>query len=566
MLAPVTSARSQRLRRVRWLYAAETASGMGDGIFWVGLIAAISGATEFTTLLAIAVIARLGPRALFSLPAGGIVDRSNVRMLLVTSDLVRAALMAVLGVAVWRDVSIGWILGGVVVVYLVGVPWRPGLSASLPSVVGESDLASANALISTIRQIMTFVGPLVGVAIAAWSIPAAFLVNGVTFAVSALCIGLVRGVRWPTGARRPHRHRSAAAASTSPASTSPASTSPARASASVGATSADGLATLIALSGLMYLVRGAEMVLHVLVVRDLIGADPTAIGYLGGAVGLGAVLATPLARRAAADDQALLPLLASMALTAIPTALLALSDETSVAAILLLPVGAGMVVFEVVIVVTIQRTVPPTVLGRAFGALNAVTNGGKLIGAVGMPALVALVDVEWSLVIVGGLVVAGALTSVIPLRRVSRRAEQRRGELAPIVERLADLDLFRGATQSSLERLAEYVVQEPLEAGDALIREGEPADDVFVIVDGRFDVSTDGASINALADGDWAGEIGLIEELPRTATVTAVESATVWRIPGELFLAALAGADDTSMLDSDIARRLAAGRSTRSLD
>ena len=547
MPTPRSSTRPERLRRVRWLYAAETFSGLGDGVFWVGLIAAINSESNFNTLLAFAVVARLGPRALLSLPAGTIVDRTDVRKLLIGTDVARAATMVALGIAVLGGLDIGWVLAGVLITYFIGVPWRPALSASLPSVVGESDLAHANALISTIRQTMTFAGPLVGVAIAAWSVPSAFMVNGATFALSAICVAAVRSVRWPKGTRR---RRTATSLGDAPRP----------------AGRVDGLGTLIGLSALMYFVRGAEMVLHVLVVRDLLEADPTAIGYLGGAVGLGAVVATPLARRAAADDRALMPLLLSIAITAAPTAMLAAAGSLSVAALLLLPVGAGMVLFEVITVVTIQRTTPPVILGRAFGALNAATNAGKLAGAIVMPAVVAALDAESALVLVGAVVALGGLGSVVPLRRVSQRAEQRRSELAPVVHRLAALELFRGATQSSLERLAQQIGEERMAAGSVLIREGEPADDVFVVVAGAFEVTTDGQRINLVAAGDWVGEIGLIEEVPRTATVTATEEATVWRIPGGVFLAQLAGADDTSALDSDIARRLAAGRSSRSRD
>ena len=129
---------------------------------------------------------------------------------------------------------------------------------------------------------------------------------------------------------------------------------------------------------------------------------------------------------------------------------------------------------------------------------------------------------------------------------------------------LADLGLFEGATQIGLERLAQHVTAHRLEPGSVLIREGDDPDDVFVIRCGDFDVSADGVTVNRMGAGDWAGEIGLVEELPRTATVRAESPATVWRIPGGLFLAVLAGDDVPSGLDDHIARRLAMGRSSRS--
>lgn len=537
--------RAQRLRRARLLYASETLTGLGDGVFWVALIVTISERSDFTTLLTAAVVVRLGPRALLSLPVGGLVDRSNVRSVLLATDLVRAVVMLAIAIGIDRGLTAPWVLVGVLVSHLFGVAWRPALAASLPSVVGESELAHANALISTIRQAMTFVGPLVGVGVASVSVPAAFALNGATNAISALCVALVTGVRWP----RPNRERGTRTAGPAGAA---------------GIGPVDGLTTFLSLTAVMYLVRGAEMVLHVLVVRDLIRADPSAIGYLSGAVGLGAVAVTPLARRLAASDRALVPLLGSMAVTAVPTALLASVGDLSVAALLVVPVGAGMIVFEVITVVTIQRTVPSGSLGRVFGAVNTASNGGKLVGAVATPALVSVLDVEAALLVVAAVVAGGAAIACRPLARLSRRGEEQRRRLAPIVAVLADLELFAGAPQTSLERLARHVGEEQLEPGEVLIREGDEADDLFVIRSGEFEVGADGVTVNHVAGGDWVGEIGLVEHLARTATVRALTEATVWRIPGSLFLAVLAGSDDASSLDDVITRRLAAGRSSLS--
>lgn len=540
--------RPARVRNRGLLYGAETLSGLGDGVFWVGLIVAISDEPRFDALLALAVIVRLAPRALLSLPAGALVDRSNTRSVLLTSDLARAAVMTSLGAALQGGLDVRWAIPGVLLSYLLGVPNRPALAASLPSVVGESDLASATATISAIRQLMTFVGPLAGVAVAAWSVPGAFAFNGVAFAGAAVCVALVRGVRWPSSARR--RHPSAQRTRSRPG-------------AWIG--EVDGLVTLVGLTAVMYTVRGAEIVLHVLVVRDVIETGPTAIGYLSGAVGLGAVIATPIARRIAADDRALVPLLTSLLLTAVPTALLALSGTVATAALLLVPVGAGMILFEVITVVTVQRAASAGELGRAFGALNTASNGGKLLGAVATPPIAAAAGTSTAIVVVSVVVAVAAIAASVPLRRLSDRAERRRAELEPVVAHLADLRLFAGAPQVGLERLAQHVTEHRVDAGAVLIREGAEPDDVYIVRSGEFDVTADGETVNRLGAGDWAGEIGLVEDLPRTATVTADTSGSVWRIPGGLFLAVLAGADDTSALDDDIARRLATGRSSASM-
>lgn len=88
-----------RPRRLGLVYGAEILTGLGEGVFWVGPIVAISGSASFNARLTSAVVVRLAPRALFSLPAGTLVDHTNVRNVLVTTDLAPGVVMVSLGIA-----------------------------------------------------------------------------------------------------------------------------------------------------------------------------------------------------------------------------------------------------------------------------------------------------------------------------------------------------------------------------------------------------------------------------------------------------------------------------------
>lgn len=546
MPSPRTDSNSSPVNR---LYASEVLSGLGDGVFWVGILTAIAGEGDFDTLLVLAILVRLGPRALLSLPGGSLADRVDVRVLLVVCEAARALIMTVVGIALASGMDVIWVFPGVLVAYVIGVPVRPAIAASLPSLVAERELAQANAMVGTIRQVMTFIGPLVGVAVAVWSPAAAFVVNGVSFALSAVLIASIERKLWPNRRGRSSRSQSA----------------PVRSAARVELGRIDGFPLMVALTGVMYFVRGTEVALHVLVVRDLLDARPSSIGYLSGAVGLGAIAAMPFVRRAASGERsAATPILVSMGLTAVPLVVLAAVGSVTTASLLMVPMGAGMVLFEVISVITVQRTVPASDLGRAFGAVHTSANAAKLLGAVVTPVVAGWWGTEETLLIVAALVVVGGVVVVAPLRSVSRNAERRRAEVAPIVAVLEQLEIFRDGSQLALERLAQQLVAETLEAGDVLIEEGAMADDLFVIRSGEFDVSVDGAVVNHVGAGTWAGEIGLVEGLPRTATVEAVTDALVWRIPGRLFLEVLSGLDDTSALDGGIDVRLSTGRSSRS--
>jgi CRP-like cAMP-binding protein len=80
-----------------------------------------------------------------------------------------------------------------------------------------------------------------------------------------------------------------------------------------------------------------------------------------------------------------------------------------------------------------------------------------------------------------------------------------------------------------------------------VVRQGQPPDDLYVVVEGSFEVTSSGGRarrptfVRALGPGDVFGEIGLLEARPRTATVTATTAATVYRIPGQEFLRAVSG-------------------------
>ena len=89
------------------------------------------------------------------------------------------------------------------------------------------------------------------------------------------------------------------------------------------------------------------------------------------------------------------------------------------------------------------------------------------------------------------------------------------------VDALRQCPLFAELSRDELQEMAKTTEDLEVDAGKVLCREGEPAQEFFVIIEGEAEATKDGESLRTMGPGDFFGEIGLIEDIPRTATVTA---------------------------------------------
>ena len=107
------------------------------------------------------------------------------------------------------------------------------------------------------------------------------------------------------------------------------------------------------------------------------------------------------------------------------------------------------------------------------------------------------------------------------------------------VELLRRLPLFELCSKRDLRRIAALAVERDVEAGTELIREGEPAGEFYVVVEGEVDVRRRGRRVDRLSAGSFVGEIALLSRSPRTATVIAATPLRVLTISGRDFVALL---------------------------
>jgi predicted MFS family arabinose efflux permease len=520
---------------------AEGLSATGDAVFWVGLLVWFLDRPHGTGLIALAAVARLAPRVVLGAAGGVMADRHDRRKLLVTLDLLRSALMVLLAVTTRSGGTAGGVLALVVVTYVLATPYRPAMTAGIPLVTGEEDAMAANALDGAVRQIATFLGPLLGTALLWAGGPSwAFAANAVTFALSAVLVGRVSRLGGaPPAVRMQHVG---------------AKIGPWWDSLREGLHSVArqrGLSLMTWLVFVFSVARGFELVLLVLVANERLGLSADGVGVLSAAIGVGALVVMPLVSRIATVPRPALAVVASLFLTSVPLALLGVITEPVVACAVLAAVGVGVVVFEVLSITLVQRLSRLDLLGRVFGIENMAVNGGKLAGALLAPLLVTALSLSGALLVAALIVAISALVAVPGLRRVAHSTLARRRALEPVVQSLARLSLFDGASEPALERLAGYVHATTIRAGTEVIRQGDPPDRLYVIRGGSFDVVKNGVLVATIGVDNWFGEIGLLRHTPRTATVTAATDGQLWEISGIEFVTTIneSGLPPTALLE-----------------
>ena len=533
-----------RIPGARRIHLADLVSGTGDALYWVALVVVLIEADSGGALVAAAVIARLAPRLLFGALAGVVVDRTEGRRLMMILDAGRAVLMVVLAVVVWLD---GPPIAVLVIVFLVGTlgtPYRPSVSVLLATTVGERLLAPANALAMSTGQVVALTGPLVAAAALAVAAPSwAFVANALTFVASVI---LVAGI--PPAPSLHVRFERAPR---------PGLLAELRAGLST-ARHQDGIAIVLGLAVLLTLVRGAEMVLYVRVADDSLDLGAGGYGLLTGAVGGGALLAVPFVGRVAATRSESRVLIVAAAASIVPLLVLATVTSLPIVLLALAVQGAATVVFEVLGLTMVQRLCTLTSLGRVLGVQSTAAGGSKLVGSVLAPVTIAALGVPGGLLTVAAIALGGTAALALPALGLGRRLSRRRAEIEPRVDVLDTLAIFDGASRPTIERLAMHSTVERLPRNTVLIREGDPADDFYVIASGELTVQAGGRTINHLVAPDWCGELGLLQRAARTATVVTTTDTVVWRIPGAELIAALtAGASLPQALVDDMAWRIA---------
>jgi CRP-like cAMP-binding protein len=173
------------------------------------------------------------------------------------------------------------------------------------------------------------------------------------------------------------------------------------------------------------------------------------------------------------------------------------------------------------------------------------------VGAAAAPLLIAGFGSRGALVVAGALLPAVGLVAWPQLRLVDARAT----EPGPEVVALRRIPLFAPLAQPVLERVARNLEHVDVPAGTLVIRQGDPGDRFYVVEHGRLSVEADGRAVAELGDGDQFGEIALLRDVPRTATVTAVEPTELLALSRAEFLGAVTGSRPSATRANEMIER-----------
>ena len=511
--------RSANLRR---LQGAWTAVAIGH---WGLLVAVSVYAYDQGGEKAVGIIflLRLVPAGLLAPFVGVLGDRYRREIVLFVSALLRFGFCAAAAVCVWKDAPAELVYAFAIVTSIANAPYKSAQAAIMPTLAATpSELTATNAVSSTVESLAFFLGPAVaGLLLAVTGVDVVFAVAAAMFGIASLVILRMNVPRTEAskeveastilsecmaGFRVVFQHKE--------------------------------LRVLMGLFTAQTLVAGLMLVFLVVVAIELLDIGDAGVGYLNSAFGVGALVGAIGALGLTGARRLSPGFLVGLLLWGLPLAVLGMWSSVAIALVLFAIMGAGNSLVDVAGYTLVQRAVPDEVLARVFGVLQFFLLSALGIGGVLAPVLSDLFGLE------NALIISGLFLPVLVIlfgRTVAKIDAQAAAPETQELRLLTGVPIFAPLPGTAIEHIAGRLVPLRIEPGTVIVREGDAGDRFYVMVEGEVDVTAEGKSVSTLGPGGYFGEIALLKDVPRTATVTAKTPVVLYALEREDFLSTVTG-------------------------
>lgn len=481
---------------------------------------------------------RMLPPAILAPLIATIADRLAPNRVLAVIQAARAVTLGLGAVVILAGLPPAWIFAVAGLEGLLAVLKRPTTMALLPALARSPEqLVASNAVTSTGEAAGVLIGPAIGaLLLAIGGVGLGFAAPAAAFAMAAVIVASIRTPMIP---------QAAAATGTRAAL-----------SALLGGFGAlrgyPSAGLLVGLFATQTFVRGLMTILLVAAAIELLGLGQAGVGYLNSAIGAGGLIGAVGVMAVVGRRRMGGTVSVALAAWGVPIAIVGIAPAAWLAFPLLGVVGIANAVLDVSGFTLLQRCVPNALRARVFGAFEGIVALTFGLGSLVAAPLVGLLGLRAALVVAGALLPAIAIASAAAVRRADAAAVVPHRQ----VDLLRGIPLFAPLSMVVLEQLARSLEPIRHDAGTSVIVQGEAGDAYYIVGSGHADVVRDGVRIAEVGDGDGFGEIALLDDRPRTASIVVREALEGYRLPREAFLEAVTG----SPLSARAGARLVAER------
>ncbi len=523
------------LRRIGFAYALFCMAELG---IWIALLIYAyghGGTTAGTTM----VLVQLVPCILLGPFLGAFADGHSPHRVLCWGYGLQALAMGAVAAAIVEGAPIGVVFVLAPLTALGLSATRPAQAAVLPAVVRTADeLTAANVMSGWTFGAASLVGPAVAGVLIAWH--GVGLAVAVTAAMSMAALLLVAGLRTVPIADAQDPDTPAAGAGGGGTGWLHGALAEVRdgTRANLNAIVRNGpLRILLSLHAFYFVLIGAVDLLCVVLAASYLHMGSGGAGYLNAAFGAGALLAgfvtAFLVGRRHLKNTLALSLIVAVAALALVSAI----SRVAPALVLLAAVGLSGAVFDVTGRTVLQRSAPADAVAGLFSILEALMDLGLVLGTVLVQVAIAAGGLKAALLapaVIAVVLVAGLW------RRLGRLDE---GATVPQVEirLLRSIPIFAALPAPALEGIARELEPVSVAAGTTVFHEGDRGDRYYAVADGSLAIARSGVVVKSVSRGNGFGEIALIDDVPRQATVQAVTDASLYSLRKDLFLQTVTG-------------------------